>query len=97
MFKLSRVRYFVPSKVTILMLVVAVELNWMVSPLPLMRILFVALAPPIAVRLKVSVYGPEPGTTLMVTGAVIPQFNAAAAAVNVWKFVPPVATAELIV
>jgi len=60
-------------------------------------IVFTADAPVITGIDICSVYGPLPAATLKTTGPVIPQFNAATAAVKDWKFVPPVTSAELIV
>ncbi|MCY1547658.1 hypothetical protein D9M68_837270 [compost metagenome] len=56
-----------------------------------------ALDPGILGNSTVSLYGPEPDTTLATTGPQIPAFNAVAKAPKLLKFVPAVGAALLIV
>src|SRR5688572_17956416 len=47
----------------------------MLLPEPLIVMVLVALAPGILVKVTVSIYGPEPGTTVTVTGPLTPQLE----------------------
>jgi hypothetical protein len=74
------------------------EVVLIVSPLPLIVIVLVALAPEAGSNDTDSLYGPDDATTLTVTAPLTPfDFRAEARSVNDLKFVPLVAAAELMV
>src|SRR5688500_805607 len=75
---------------------ILVELNVRRQPLPFIVMVFVADTPAAWVTLTCSTNGPP--LTLTVTGDPTPwEVSAAANAVKVWTFVPPVASALLMV